>query len=76
LPLDPAIDQPYSLQHLQVPRDRRRADGEHCRDIADTELARGEQLLDDGAPRQIGERREHAVELRRPRGRHGTAPII
>src|SRR5580693_7271856 len=72
LPLDPALDQAGALQDLQMPRDRRSADGKGRRDVADAELARGEQPLDNGAPRRIGERRENIVEWRGACG-HGNA---
>src|SRR3954469_14924366 len=63
LPLDPALDQTGSLQHLQVTRDRRRANRKRRRDLADAEFSAGEQSLDDGPPRRIGERCEQSVEL-------------
>ena len=75
LPLDTALDQSGPLQHLQVPRDRRPADGKGCRDIADAEFTRGEQPLDDSAPRRIGERRKQAIELPGFSG-HGIATFI
>ena len=62
LPLDPALDQTGALQDLQMPRDRRSADIKGRRDLADTELARRQQPLDDRAPRRIGKGCENIVE--------------
>src|ERR1700719_3785926 len=75
LPLDPALDQAGPLQYLQVPRDRRSADGKGRRDLADAELARGQQPLDNRPPGRIGERGEKVVEWWGPRG-HGEASLF
>src|ERR1700726_4366678 len=75
LPLDPALDQAGPLQNLQMPRDRGPADGKGSRDLADAELARGQQPFDDRAPGRIGERREDIVEWWGPRG-HGDTSLF
>jgi hypothetical protein len=74
LPLDPALDETGSLQHLQVARDRRRADGKRRRDVADAEFSPSEQSLDDSPPRRIGKRCEQPVELWRVSSRYGEKP--
>ena len=63
LAVDALLDQAGVLQHLQMARDRGRRDAEGLGDLADGQVAAGEQALDDRAPRRIGEGGEDVVEV-------------
>src|ERR671919_935519 len=72
LSLPAADDQPRSLEHLEVARDRRQAHRERFRQLVHCRLALGE-TGQDRAARGIGESGEGEAELV---GRHVTAPLI
>src|SRR5436309_819906 len=68
LAVDALLDQAGALQHLQMPRYRRRRDVERFGDVADGLLALGEQALDDRAPGRIGEGGKDVIEVGRGGG--------
>jgi hypothetical protein len=61
-------DEPGALQEAEVPRDRRPADRQPLRELADgsTGLAARRQQLDDRPPVRIAERFEGVAGRRRP----------
>ena len=67
-----AHDQPGPLQHREVPRDRRQADGERLGELVHRRLPLG-QAAEDFAPGRIGQSRKRLAQLV---GRHLTTPLI
>ena len=64
---DVLVHQPGFAQHAQVAADGRAADGQRFGQVTGPQRVPA-QLLDDGAPRRVGQRRERAVQVSRHRG--------